>query len=209
MNKSTKSFMESRFGADFSNVKIHSGNYAAQLSKELNAQSFTVGNNIYFNEGKYQPESSEGKHLLANELAHTLQQSEGNKIAKQQIQKQSPSGTTTPPATTNGGLTPEMLTQIAPRLRNAMEGWGTDEEAIYSALSGRTQDQVNAIAATYQTQYNRVLIADLQDELNDSEMRHLTMFSPMLVTDKGGTPAQQAQSFADIVALQLHNAMKD
>lgn len=75
MSDSTKSFMESRFGADFSNVKIHTGNYASQLSKDLNAQAFTVGNNIYFNEGKYSPDSFAGKHLLAHELTHTLQQS--------------------------------------------------------------------------------------------------------------------------------------
>jgi hypothetical protein len=74
MSESTKSFMESRFSADFSNIKIHTGNYASQLSKDLNAQAFTVGNDIYFNEGKYQPGSSEGKHLLAHELSHTLQQ---------------------------------------------------------------------------------------------------------------------------------------
>jgi hypothetical protein len=66
--------MESRFGADFSNVKIHTGSYATQLSKDLNAQAFTVGNDVYFNEGKYQPESSEGKHLLAHELTHVIQQ---------------------------------------------------------------------------------------------------------------------------------------
>ncbi|MGN6268103.1 MAG: eCIS core domain-containing protein [Ginsengibacter sp.] len=74
MHETTKSFMESRFGTDFSNVKIHTGNYALQLSKELNAQAFTVGNDIYFNEGKYQPESFAGKHLLAHELTHTIQQ---------------------------------------------------------------------------------------------------------------------------------------
>ncbi|MGN6297116.1 MAG: eCIS core domain-containing protein [Ginsengibacter sp.] len=74
MPDTTKSFMESRFGANFSNVKIHIGSYASQLSNQLNAQAFTVGNDIYFNEGKYQPESSEGKHLLAHELTHMLQQ---------------------------------------------------------------------------------------------------------------------------------------
>ena len=77
MPETTKSFMESRFGTDFSSVKIHTGNYASQLSKELSAQAFTVGNDIYFNEGKYQPESSEGKHLLAHELTHTIQQRNG------------------------------------------------------------------------------------------------------------------------------------
>ncbi len=74
LHETTKSFMESRFGANFSNVNIHTGNYAVQMSRDLNAHAFTVGNNIYFNEGKYAPESSAGKHLLAHELTHTIQQ---------------------------------------------------------------------------------------------------------------------------------------
>lgn len=74
LDSSTKSFMESRFGADFSHVRIHTGEYATQLSQDLNAQAFTVGNDIYFNSGKYTPESSAGKYLLAHELTHTIQQ---------------------------------------------------------------------------------------------------------------------------------------
>lgn len=77
MDNHTMGFMESRFGADFSAVKIHTGNDAVLLSRELNAQAFTVGNDIYFNSGKYNPTSAEGKHLLAHELTHTLQQGEG------------------------------------------------------------------------------------------------------------------------------------
>lgn len=72
--ETTKSFMESRFGADFSNVNIHTGSYASQLSNQLNAQAFTVGSDIYFNDGKYQPESTEGKLLMAHELTHVIQQ---------------------------------------------------------------------------------------------------------------------------------------
>ncbi len=75
LSGTTRSFMDSRFGTDFSNVKIHTDNHAVQLSKELNAQAFTVGNDIYFNNEKYKPESFEGKKLLAHELTHTLQQS--------------------------------------------------------------------------------------------------------------------------------------
>ena len=69
-----RSFMETRFGTSFSDVKIHTGDYAIQLSRELNAQAFTVGNNIYFNQGKYAPDTNNGKHLLAHELTHTIQQ---------------------------------------------------------------------------------------------------------------------------------------
>ncbi len=74
MDSNTQSFMESRFGADFSQVSIHTGTQAAQMSSELNAQAFTVGNDIYFNEGMYSPNSTSGKHLLAHELTHTIQQ---------------------------------------------------------------------------------------------------------------------------------------
>jgi hypothetical protein len=88
MPDATKSFMENRFTTDFSNVKIHTGNYATQLSNQLNAQAFTIGNDIYFNEGKYQPESTDGKRLLAHELTHTIQQSN-------YIQRQSGSGAMT------------------------------------------------------------------------------------------------------------------
>jgi hypothetical protein len=52
MDSATQSFMENRFGADFSSVKIHTGDDAVQMSRELGAQAFTVGSDIYFNSGK-------------------------------------------------------------------------------------------------------------------------------------------------------------
>jgi len=74
LDRSIQSLMQSRLGADFSNVRIHTDGKAAYLNRLLNAKAFTVGNNIYFNEGLYQPESQKGKHLLAHELTHTFQQ---------------------------------------------------------------------------------------------------------------------------------------
>ena len=77
MDGTTKSFMENRFGADFSNVKIHTGSDATSMNRELNAKAFTVGNDIYFNDGQYNPGADSGKFLLAHELTHTLQQNGG------------------------------------------------------------------------------------------------------------------------------------
>lgn len=74
IDRNTKKEMESGFGADFSKVRIHTDNKATEMSQELGAQAFTHGNDIYFNQGKYNPESNEGKHLLAHELTHTIQQ---------------------------------------------------------------------------------------------------------------------------------------
>lgn len=70
----TRGFMESRFGYDFSRVRVHSGALAEQSARELRATAYTVGNNIAFGAGRYAPETQQGRHLLAHELAHTLQQ---------------------------------------------------------------------------------------------------------------------------------------
>ncbi len=76
--------MNTSFGADFSNVHIHTGAESAQMNKELHAQAFTHGRDIYFSSGKYNPQSPAGKHLLAHELTHVIQQS-GNIIPLSRI----------------------------------------------------------------------------------------------------------------------------
>jgi hypothetical protein len=85
--ETTKTFMQRRFGADFSNIKIHTGNYAADLSTQLNAQAFTVGNDIYFNSGKFSPSTSQGKKLIAHELTHTIQQNNNKVSAQPKVQR--------------------------------------------------------------------------------------------------------------------------
>ncbi|WDE14525.1 DUF4157 domain-containing protein [Thalassomonas haliotis] len=74
MDTNTKHFMEANFHKDFSNVRIHNDNEANQLSQQLHAQAFTLKQDIYFNAGKYNPDSRSGKHLLAHELTHVVQQ---------------------------------------------------------------------------------------------------------------------------------------
>jgi hypothetical protein len=69
--------MEGAMGADFSGVRVHTGSEAAGLSQDLSAQAFTYGSDIYFNEGKYNPGSTDGQKLLAHELTHTVQQGGG------------------------------------------------------------------------------------------------------------------------------------
>jgi hypothetical protein len=69
----TRSFMESRFGQDFSDIRVHPDSEAAPM---LQAQAFTIGRDIYFDAGRYQPHTREGQSLLAHELTHTLQQRE-------------------------------------------------------------------------------------------------------------------------------------
>jgi hypothetical protein len=76
--------MEKGFGTSFEEVRVHSDGEAVQMSKDLGAQAFTVGQDVFFNEGKYAPDTGEGKKLLAHELTHTVQQSGGGLIQKKQ-----------------------------------------------------------------------------------------------------------------------------
>jgi|GEM_PF-6640555 len=74
LEKNVKVEMESGFGTNFGDVRIHTDKEAQELAGKVGAQAFTYGNDIYFNSGKYNPASSEGKFLLAHELTHVLQQ---------------------------------------------------------------------------------------------------------------------------------------
>jgi len=71
--------MQSSFGAKFRNVNIHTDSASVQMNRELNAQAFTHGSDIYFNSGKYNPETFGGRLLLAHELTHVLQQGAADK----------------------------------------------------------------------------------------------------------------------------------
>jgi len=86
LNDNTKTFMETRIGADFNNVRIHDNERAAQLSQGIHAQAFTTGSNIYFNRGKYAPETASGKKLLAHELTHVVQQGHAKSIQPKYLQ---------------------------------------------------------------------------------------------------------------------------
>lgn len=66
--------MGSEIGSDFSAVRIHTDANAIQMNRELGAKAFANGRDVYFNSGQYNPSSSEGKHLLAHELTHVVQQ---------------------------------------------------------------------------------------------------------------------------------------
>jgi len=77
LDLSTRTFMESRFGRDFGNVRIHTGPIAAAASRAMNADAFTIDRDIVFAEGAYSPASATGRRLIAHELTHVEQQRVG------------------------------------------------------------------------------------------------------------------------------------
>jgi len=75
--ESTRTFFEPRFGAEFSDVRVHSDAGAADLAARVNAKAFTLGRDLVFGSGQYAPETPGGKQLLAHELTHVVQQRQG------------------------------------------------------------------------------------------------------------------------------------
>ncbi len=72
--KATLLEMGKALGQDFTTVRIHTDQAAVDMNKQLKSQAFTHGKDIYFNQGKFDPESKTGKQLLAHELTHVVQQ---------------------------------------------------------------------------------------------------------------------------------------
>ncbi|GAX45680.1 hypothetical protein NIES4075_67010 [Tolypothrix sp. NIES-4075] len=74
LDPATRTFMESRFGHDFSQVRVHTDAQAAVSAQAVDALAYTVKPNIVFGTGQYAPHTREGQRLLAHELTHILQQ---------------------------------------------------------------------------------------------------------------------------------------
>jgi peptidoglycan hydrolase-like protein with peptidoglycan-binding domain len=77
LDPATRAFMEPRFGHDFSQVRVHNDAKAAESARAVNARAYTVGEHVVFEAGEFTPTSHTGQHLLAHELAHVVQQSNG------------------------------------------------------------------------------------------------------------------------------------
>ncbi len=136
----SRSFMESRFGADFSDVNVHTGSQSEVLNRSLNAQAFTHGSDVYFGEGKYNPESHQGKHLLAHELTHVVQQ--GNAPVSPKIQKQESRATATSeqeeqPVTSSGPVS------TSPQAEQQTTSSGGGNHELSRFLAGIIRDQID------------------------------------------------------------------
>jgi hypothetical protein len=77
--------MESRFGHDFSQVRVHKDGLAAESAQAVNALAYTVGNHITFDVGQYRPYTQSGRQLMAHELVHVMQQSAHTRVAGQDL----------------------------------------------------------------------------------------------------------------------------
>jgi hypothetical protein len=98
---------EQALGSDLSTVRLHTGSRSIEANKAISALAYTTGGDIHFNEGQYNPQSSEGQRLLAHEVVHTVQQTVGNQAVQRLPVQRAP--TKTLPVTTVVGRSPGEL----------------------------------------------------------------------------------------------------
>jgi hypothetical protein len=76
LDTDTQAFMKSRFGHDFSQVRVHTDERAVESAQKVNALAYTVGRDMVFGEKQYAPETNKGQELIAHELTHVVQQAQ-------------------------------------------------------------------------------------------------------------------------------------
>jgi len=124
LNAETRALMESRFGHDFSKVRVHADGKAAESAQAVNALAYTVGSDIVLGTGQYAPETNEGKQLLAHELTHVVQQGQGSTppvpLADSQLEQEAHRAASmlaqgNSPIQIVGGSKPGLARQVNPR----------------------------------------------------------------------------------------------
>jgi len=83
MSPDLQTTMQNSFGSDFTNIRIHNDGISHALNEQIHAKAFTHKNHIFFNKNQFEPDSVKGKHLLAHELTHTLQQAGSSPVSIQ------------------------------------------------------------------------------------------------------------------------------
>jgi hypothetical protein len=113
LRSAERAWFEGRLGADFSQVRVHTGGQAAAMAGALGAKAFAAGDDIAFADGRYQPDTSSGRELLAHELAHVAQQRRGGGPAGQ-VESRARSAAQT--AAQGGQVSPDALGGAEPGL---------------------------------------------------------------------------------------------
>ncbi len=85
LSEDTRTTLEPQLGYNLSGVRVHNDTGANRLSRQLEAEAFTTGNDIFFRDGAYEPNTSEGKKLIAHELTHVIQQSGLNPAVQRDV----------------------------------------------------------------------------------------------------------------------------
>lgn len=79
LDNATRRTMEPRFGHDFSSVRVHHDERAAESARAVGALAYTAGSDIVFDTARYAPGSAPGRQILKHELTHVVQNADGRR----------------------------------------------------------------------------------------------------------------------------------
>jgi hypothetical protein len=141
LDPASRAFFESRFGHDFSHVRIHADSEAAASARSINAEAYTFGSDVVFADGRFAPATQEGMHLISHELTHVIQQtrspatpSTDHPIGPVPIKQASASTIARSPRDSSGGDTAE-----------------SDIVALYPFMKGTTNELERSIESESRT----------------------------------------------------------
>ncbi|PRQ04010.1 hypothetical protein ENSA5_11930 [Enhygromyxa salina] len=140
LEASLRRVFEPRFNADFGNVRVHTNSQSAETSRAMNARAFTVGSDLFFGRGEYQPNSASGRHLIAHELTHSLQNARiGHNAASTGVIRrfQSPSTERDPARDRDRiiGWIASIVVTLASRQKPEMDSRAIAEQVLAQALA--------------------------------------------------------------------------
>jgi hypothetical protein len=214
--------LEQGLGADFSSVRVHTGTAAAAATRTLDAIAFAHRDHIAFAPGQYAPEAPAGRHLLAHELAHVVQQgavprAPGGSSAVQRrtahptVQRQvglprrdlpiAPRAVAPDPTMSEWELADAAT--CAARIKDAFhERWDEDEEAALAQIRGKLPEMITAIIAAYRTiSPGRGLVGEFQAYLSTAEFAEaMRWLGPALsLTDRISHAGRNATLILDLI----------
>src|SRR5262245_10708731 len=162
---SVRPLMESRFGVDFGGVRVHTDDEAAQMNRTLQAQAFTVGRHVYFGAGHFRPQSTDGRRLLAHELAHTVQQSSTQFARSGVFIQRQPANSQSAPAITARTIFPFPQGSRVALRRTMPDEWFNQISTLQPDV-GAALRAIEAQAATVTTASDDVFEATLSNPVN-------------------------------------------
>jgi len=142
---SERAFFEPRMNVNLGQVRVHADSEAARLSAGLAARAFTVGRDMYFAAGEYRPGSGEGRRLLAHELAHVLQQGQGDASTLRRVIELRPPGRGEASAFDRAQELVDRLNRLTTALRYRLEGRVLRYEVLDEARMNEFDRQMRAL----------------------------------------------------------------
>jgi hypothetical protein len=215
LDRASRAYFEPRFGHDFSQVRIHAGERAAESARAVHALAYTVGSDIVFAAGHYSPTSEIGRRLLAHELTHVVQQGKSWPRAAVQLAADGANATAPASAVASASTTTRLFTLIdglenvhANAQQELVAGEADPQIQEHVQTLGATLEQMRVVAAgDDETLKQQVLAGFTSTHLEQAEVvassSEITQQSGVAIAKKAlhvSNPQDQAEVEADHVA---------